>query len=398
MSVWDLSIWLLVGGTAWVGCGRTLARQRPAASPLLWLAPAVLGAVALTTLAQLDPSAPAFAGVARRCAVFWVAGALLFSVASLLPAGLLARHRWAVVATGLGLQLAGLVTGGNLAGKISVRVPAVGPVVVTDLTRLSLLVFTAAMVWRLESLLDQSLRRRCVRPLLAVAACWGASITMSMLAQDTGAAALSVGVLAGFAYLALGRPGPTMTLAAAGVAVFGLALVMFPHAILRVTSFLSPPGGDRIEQGRMALFASSSGRYVGHPSSGAGLQHVGSTLDDDFLLAAVGRTLGATGVFATVLLVALLAWACLLPAIDREPSGFGTWVGVGASVTVVLQLALAAGGVFGLVPATGVTVPMMTGSGASLLATYTLVGLVAGGGSRRRPSAAPHLVDVEVQP
>jgi len=209
---------------------------------------------------------------------------------------------------------------------------------------------------------------------------------MSMAAQDTGAVALSIGVLAVFAYLVLGRPGPTLTLASVGAGVIGAAVIAFPHAIRRITSFLTPPSGDRVEQGQMALFASSSGRLIGHPAGGEHLQFVGSTLDDDFLLAAVGRVLGFCGVVAVIALVGLAGWACLRPAIDQAPSGFGTWMGVGAGICLLLQLVLAAGGVYGLMPATGVPVPMATGSGTSLLVTAALLGLVAGG---RPPRAAP---------
>ena len=98
---------------------------------------------------------------------------------------------------------------------------------------------------------------------------------MSFAAKDTGAAASTLLVLAITALFVLGRPTPTLAILGAGVAGMAVAAIVFPHAVRRITMWASPPTGSEIDQARMALYASSSGRLTGNAAGGQGLQYVG---------------------------------------------------------------------------------------------------------------------------
>lgn len=100
-------------------------------------------------------------------------------------------------------------------------------------------------------------------------------------------------------------------------------------------------------------------------------------MDDDFLLAATGRVLGLAGIAAIIIIVAATAVACLRLSRAAAPSLPNTWIAAGAAAVVFGQLFLAAGGVLGVIPETGVPVPLASGSGTSLLCSAVLLGLAA---------------------
>ena len=375
MTMIALTCWLLGGSASWIAAGRVAARELRLRSAAHWAAPLLCGAVAVTVLAQLDRSVPAFRDVAVRAAGFWVLGAAGFALTSQLGPRLLVRARWWLAGCAVTVQALALGLGSGAAGRISLSVPVIGTIVISELTRVLLIVATAGVATRLEPILDQPLRRGALRPLVAIGGLWFASAAMSFAAHDVGAATLTLVVLALAALFVLGRPVPTVMIL--GLCLVGglVATVAFPHAAARISVFVSPPHGDRIEQGRMALFAASSGGAVGSPHGGASLQYVGSTLDDDFLLAAVARVMGLAGVAAVLVALTALTSSCLRPLSVGAPYGVRRWVSVSAASLLAAQLVLSAGGVFAVVPATGVPVPFTTGSGASLLALSCLLGI-----------------------
>lgn len=372
-----LAMWLAAGGAAWLAAGRVATGSLRLETSPYWAAPMVAGAAAVTVLAQLDTSVPAFAHVATRAGVFWVIAAGVYATSAVVGVGMWVALRWPLAVAALGIQAVAIATGSGAAEQISLPMPVVGSVVVSELVRVLLVLATAGVVTRLEPILDHRLRGGALRPLVAVGGCWILSALMSFAAKDTGAAASTLLVLAITALFVLGRPTPTLAILGAGVAGMAVAAIVFPHAVRRITMWASPPTGSEIDQARMALYASSSGRLTGNAAGGQGLQYVGSTLDDDFLLAAVGRVLGFAGVVAVIGLVVAAAIACLRPLESPGPYGFRRWVSVSAAALIATQLVLSAGGVYGLLPATGVPVPFMTGSGASLVAISSLMGIAA---------------------
>jgi cell division protein FtsW len=377
MTILELISWLVVGGAAWYAAGRVALGRAASAAAAVWVAPMLGGAIGLAALASLDTEVPAFADVAPRAAVFWVLAAAAFAFASQIGTGLLQTMRLPLALGGLVIQASAFLLGSSAASRITLEIPGLGSFVTSELARVCLVAATGGVVVRVGPALNEPLTSRVLRPLLGIGACWLASAAISLAARDTGAATLTVAVLAVSTLFVLGRPGPTLAITAAGGIGVGVAAAAFPHAVGRIADFLSPPDGELVEQARMAMFASSSGRMVGHADGGVGLEHVGSTLDDDFLLAAVGRVLGLSGMVAVVVLVTVAALASLRAAEGEQPSSAQGWIAYAAAALLGTQLLLAAGGVFGVVPATGVPVPFMTGSGASLLATGALMGLVA---------------------
>ncbi len=109
----------------------------------------------------------------------------------------------------------------------------------------------------------------------------------------------------------------------------------------------------------------------------------------DFILGSFGEELGLTGMMAIFLLYALLVQRGLRTAIAaRDP--FGKLFAVGLASAMALQVFVVAGGVTGLIPLTGMTMPFLAQGGSSVVANWALVAILLKiSDSARRPGVEP---------
>ncbi len=112
--------------------------------------------------------------------------------------------------------------------------------------------------------------------------------------------------------------------------------------------------------------------------------------DSDFIFAIIGEELGLIGAGILLLLFALLAYTGLRIA-RRNVDPFVKIVASAATVWLVGQAAINIGYVVGLLPVTGIPLPMISAGGTSLLITMVVFGLAGelrppGTAGRRRPA------------
>jgi cell division protein FtsW len=107
---------------------------------------------------------------------------------------------------------------------------------------------------------------------------------------------------------------------------------------------------------------------------------------NDFILAPIGEELGFVGVAAVLALFALLMWRGLRAALGARDT-FGGYLAYGITTMFGLQALLNVGVVLGLVPNKGITLPLVSYGGTSLIVTMFLVGLLLNVG--HRASALP---------
>jgi cell division protein FtsW len=113
----------------------------------------------------------------------------------------------------------------------------------------------------------------------------------------------------------------------------------------------------------------------------------------DFIFAIIGEELGALGTLAVVAVFGVLAWAGLRLALTTKDR-FGRLVAGGMTVLIVTQAVMNMAAVTGLMPVTGIPLPLVSYGGSSMMFTLACVGLilsVAGGGrsrASRRASAS----------
>ncbi|MED0651433.1 FtsW/RodA/SpoVE family cell cycle protein [Aeribacillus sp. FSL K6-1121] len=95
----------------------------------------------------------------------------------------------------------------------------------------------------------------------------------------------------------------------------------------------------------------------------------------DFIMAVVAEELGIFGVLFVLALLAFIVLKGLYIA-RKCTDPFGTLIAVGVSSMIAIQTAVNLGGVTGLIPITGVTLPFVSYGGSSLLVLLISMGLL----------------------
>ncbi|TWV45314.1 FtsW/RodA/SpoVE family cell cycle protein [Streptomyces misionensis] len=238
-------------------------------------------------------------------------------------------------------------------------------------------------------------RGRDLGPILVV---WAMSILILVFETDLGTSLLFFGMFVIMLYVATERTswivfGLLMSaVGAVGVASFE------PHVKMRVQAWLDPlkeyklsqqgvPGHS--EQAMQALWAFGSGGTLG---TGWGQGHselIKFAANSDFILATFGEELGLAGIMAILLIYGLIAERGVRTALAaRDP--FGKLLAIGLSGAFALQVFVVAGGVMGLIPLTGMTMPFLAYGGSSVIANWALIGiLIRISDTARRPAPAP---------
>jgi cell division protein FtsW len=150
------------------------------------------------------------------------------------------------------------------------------------------------------------------------------------------------------------------------------------YRIDRFTSYLDP-WADPLDTGFQliqSLYAFGHGGVTG-AGFGQSIQklHYLPYAYNDFIFAVIGEELGLIGALTVLLALLLLMWRALIISL-RCPDIFGTLLGTGIVGMIGIQAIINLGGVTGLIPITGVTLPFISYGGSSLLVTLMCMGLL----------------------
>jgi cell division protein FtsW len=243
----------------------------------------------------------------------------------------------------------------------------------SEFAKLALVVWGADLLTRKRKLLGQW--KHMLVPLVPVSTL---IIALVLAGHDLGTAMILGAVLVALLFYA-GAP----------VRLFvGLALVAGPVVvwlitlretrIARVTGFLTPEA-DPLAGGYQALnsiYALGTGGWWG-VGLGGSRQKWGSLPEahTDFIFAVVGEELGLIGTLALVALLALLGFTGLRIAL-RSHDWFARLAAAGVTAWLMFQAFVNIGAVLGLLPITGVPLPLVSYGGSALLPTMLALGLL----------------------
>jgi len=167
-------------------------------------------------------------------------------------------------------------------------------------------------------------------------------------------------------------------LAAAGLAVGVLATIIAPYRLARVTAFLDPWGaaqgaGYQLVQAQMAF---GSGGWTG-VGLGMSRQKFGYLPEPytDFIFAVIGEEMGLVGALVVTLLYFALALA-IIHVMRTCEDLFGKLLVGGIGAVIVGQAFINIGGTVGMIPLTGVTLPLISIGGTSLVMTMAGIGVI----------------------
>src|SRR5579859_3993467 len=171
-------------------------------------------------------------------------------------------------------------------------------------------------------------------------------------------------------------------IAVLGVLVIGPALgvhVLKPYQTQRLTGFLNPSHdpGNQTYNITQSLTAIGSGGKTGRGVLGASQTLLGYLPEDqtDFIFAVVGEIYGFAGAALILSLYALLIWRALR-ILTMAKNLYGTLIAGGILAMLMFQVFINAGMTIGIMPITGVPLPLMSYGGSSVLVTVTAIGLL----------------------
>jgi cell division protein FtsW len=179
------------------------------------------------------------------------------------------------------------------------------------------------------------------------------------------------------------------------LAVLGAAPVAYhmvvgtPWRMQRFLAYFNPDAFANKEayQFLQARLAIGSGGLWGN-GLGNGHQTLGymPEAQNDFIMAPIGEELGWIGVTCVIVLFAILVWRGIRAALGARDV-FGGYLAFGITLMFGVQVLFNVGVVLGVVPNKGITLPLVSYGGSSLVITMFLVGLILNVGRRAERTA-----------
>ncbi len=165
--------------------------------------------------------------------------------------------------------------------------------------------------------------------------------------------------------------------------------VLKPYQVDRLTAFLNPTNDPREEgyQINQSLTAIGSGGKTGRGD------HATQTRLDflpehhtDFIFSVVGEELGFVGAALVLSLFALLIWRALR-ILTMSKNLYGALIAGGITAMLMFQVFVNVGMTIGIMPITGVPLPLMSYGGSSVLVTFMALGVMQSIYARARETA-----------
>ena len=267
----------------------------------------------------------------------------------------------------LGLLLVLLTGSKSFGAKLSLAVGGISfqP---SEFIKLTFVFFAAGMFYRSTQW----------KQVVAVTAAAAAHVVLLVLSKDLGGALLFFITYLFLLYAATSRKLYLAAAAAAGGLGAALAYHLFSHVRSRVEVWRNP-WADIDDKGyhiTQSLFAIGTGGWFGMGLY-QGMPKRIPVVEKDFIFAAISEEMGA--LFALCLL--LLCLGCFLQFVMtacRMQALFYKLIAFGLGVMYISQVFLTVGGVTKFIPLTGVTLPLVSYGGSSMLSTMLSFAVLQG--------------------
>ncbi|RZA36226.1 MAG: putative lipid II flippase FtsW [Lysobacteraceae bacterium] len=208
-----------------------------------------------------------------------------------------------------------------------------------------------------------------------------ALVALLLLQPDFGSSTLLLAITAGMLVLG-GVNLPRMSAPVViGLPIFAFIAILEPYRMRRITSFMNP-WEDQLGSGYQlsnALMAVGRGEWTG-VGLGGSVQKLNYLPEahTDFIFSVIGEELGFVGVCAVIVLYALLAGRAFhlgLRCVEMRRHfagycafGIGLWISMQSFVSIGVNL--------GLLPTKGLTLPLISSGGSSVMMTCVAMGLL----------------------
>jgi cell division protein FtsW len=209
----------------------------------------------------------------------------------------------------------------------------------------------------------------------------GAISTLLVLEPDLGSAAVVLFIALGMMFLSGVRLHHLGGILVTVFAVLAVLIYMSDYRLQRFLCFQDPwadPTGCGYQLVQ-ALIAVGSGEWLG-VGLGSSVQKLFYLphANNDFLVAVIAEELGLLGIAVLVVLYGALLWRIFQIAHRAMVRGdfFATRVAQGVGLLLTMQMMVHLGVNFGVVPTKGLTLPLMSAGGSSMVASCFAIGLM----------------------
>lgn len=266
-----------------------------------------------------------------------------------------------------------------------------------EFAKLALMVFFAAYLVAKRDVLSLASHRFAGldfprgRDLGPVVGAWLASMLVLVFERDLGSSLMYFGIFVVMLYVATERTSWLLIGLSLFIGGALLAWQLFSHVQLRVDIWLDPfsdayGDGFQIVQ---SLFGLGTGGLFGTGPGAGNPELLNEYAMSDFIIATIGEETGMFGLVGLLMLYMLIASRGIRASLDVRDS-FGKLLAGGLAFSIGLQVFVIVGGVSKLIPLTGLTTPLLSYGGSSLVANWCLIALLLRiSDAARRPIARP---------
>jgi cell division protein FtsW len=369
----------------------TLRRTRPRApvadappidKALLWAALSLLGlglvmmASASVAIADRAVGQPWY--FLLRQSLFAGVGLFAAFVVLRTPLDLLQRHSGALLLLAIALLAVLMVPGVGKEVNGSTRWLTFGPLNVqpAEFAKLCMILYLSAYLVRRGEEVRNAVSG-FAKPMLVVALL----CALLLMQPDFGTAAVLAGTAACMMFLGGVRLRQFGILIAVVLGALATLAVSSPYRLARITAFVDPwadpfASGFQLTQ---ALIAFGRGEWFG-VGLGSSIQKLFYLPEahTDFLFAVLAEELGLAGSLAVILVFAFIVAKAFMIGrrAERADRLFGAWLAYGIGVWIGLQSFINIGVNMGVLPTKGLTLPLMSYGGTSLVMSCIAIALL----------------------
>lgn len=255
---------------------------------------------------------------------------------------------------------------------------AFGPIgiQVSELAKVTMIFYLSGFLVRQKQMVNQSIMG-FINPLIILSI----FSVLLLLEPDFGATFVIAGTVMAMLFLTGVKLRYYAALAALVAAALISLVVFSPYRLMRLTSFLNP-WADQFNTGyqlTQSLIAFGRGGWVG-VGLGDGVQKLFYLPEahTDFLFAVLAEELGLLGILLVLILYSILVFRGLIIGFNAYTQNrlFAAYTAYGITFWLGLQAAINMGVNAGLLPTKGLTLPLMSYGGASMLVSVCVIALL----------------------
>ncbi|CAG7857014.1 partial putative peptidoglycan glycosyltransferase FtsW, partial [biofilm metagenome] len=272
-----------------------------------------------------------------------------------------------VLVPGLGIRVNGSIRWLSLMG---IRIQ------VSEIVKFFSVIYMAGYVTRFKDNLQKS-AYGIIKPMLL----FSVACVLLLLEPDFGSAVVILMIAMGMMFLAGARLNQFIILLALVVSLAAALVVVAPYRMARLVSFIDP-FKDYLKSGyqlAQALISFGRGEVLG-VGLGSGIQKLFYLPEahTDFLFSVIGEELGLIGVTVVILLFSLLIWRAFDIAAKAEEAGqrFSAFIAYGLGIWLGFQSFVNMGVNMGILPTKGLTLPLMSYGGSSMMVMCCAIALL----------------------